>query len=33
MFQEKDPIIMACGGKDVGKSTFLRYLVNSLLNK
>lgn len=24
---------MACGGKDVGKSSFLRYLVNSLLNK
>ena len=22
---------MACGGKDVGKSTFLRYLVNVLL--
>jgi polynucleotide 5'-hydroxyl-kinase GRC3/NOL9 len=30
---EKPPVIMACGGKDVGKSTFLRYLVNSLLNK
>lgn len=26
-------IIMACGGKDVGKSTFLRYMVNSFLNK
>ena len=26
-------IAMACGGKDVGKSTLLRYLVNGLLNK
>lgn len=26
-------VIMACGGKDVGKSTFLRYMVNSFLNK
>ena len=24
-------VIMACGGKDVGKSTFLRCLLNSLL--
>lgn len=30
---DQSPIIMACGGKDVGKSTFLRYLINSLLNK
>ena len=27
------PIVMACGGKDVGKSTFLRYWINLLLNK
>jgi polynucleotide 5'-hydroxyl-kinase GRC3/NOL9 len=27
------PVTMACGGKDVGKSTLLRYLINSLLNK
>lgn len=27
------PVIMACGGKDVGKSTFLRFMLNSLLNK
>ncbi|CAF0868791.1 unnamed protein product [Brachionus calyciflorus] len=26
-------VIMPCGGKDVGKSTFLRYLMNRLLNK
>lgn len=25
--------VMVCGGKDVGKSTFLRYMVNSFLNK
>jgi polynucleotide 5'-hydroxyl-kinase GRC3/NOL9 len=31
--EENNLIIMACGGKDVGKSTFLRYFVNSLLNK
>lgn len=27
------PIIMACGGKDVGKSTLLRFTINSLLNR
>ena len=30
--RQKQEIILACGGKDVGKSTYLRYLVNSLLN-
>lgn len=27
------PIILVCGGKDVGKSTFCRFLVNCLLNR
>ena len=30
--RQKAEIVLACGGKDVGKSTYLRYLVNSLLN-
>lgn len=28
----KAPVVLICGGKDVGKSTFARYLTNSLLN-
>jgi polynucleotide 5'-kinase involved in rRNA processing len=27
------PVVLVCGGKDVGKSSFLRYLVNSLLRR
>jgi len=27
------PVVLICGGKDVGKSTFSRYLTNSLLNR
>ncbi|XP_078342508.1 uncharacterized protein LOC144628299 [Oculina patagonica] len=26
------PVVLICGGKDIGKSTFARYLTNSLLN-
>lgn len=29
----KTPVVLICGGKDVGKSTFARYLTNSLLNR
>lgn len=28
----KTPVVLICGGKDVGKSTFARYLTNSFLN-
>ncbi|KAJ7336072.1 Polynucleotide 5'-hydroxyl-kinase nol9 [Desmophyllum pertusum] len=28
----KAPVVLICGGKDIGKSTFARYLTNSLLN-
>jgi len=27
------PVILICGGKDIGKSTFARYLTNLLLNR
>lgn len=27
------PVILICGGKDIGKSTFARYLTNILLNR
>ena len=27
------PVVLICGGKDIGKSTFARYLTNSLLNR
>ena len=30
--RQKPEIILACGGKDMGKSTYLRYLTNILLN-
>ena len=33
IMSSSEPVVMACGGKDVGKSTFLRYMINSLLNK
>lgn len=29
----KAPVVLICGGKDIGKSTFARYLTNSLLNR
>lgn len=28
----KAPVVLICGGKDIGKSTFARFLTNSLLN-
>ncbi|KAI9316374.1 Pre-mRNA cleavage complex II protein Clp1-domain-containing protein [Dichotomocladium elegans] len=30
---KKNPVSVVCGAKDVGKSTFVRYFVNCLLNK
>nr|XP_006820503.1 PREDICTED: polynucleotide 5'-hydroxyl-kinase NOL9-like [Saccoglossus kowalevskii] len=27
------PVVLVCGGKNVGKSTYCRYLINSFLNK
>jgi polynucleotide 5'-kinase involved in rRNA processing len=33
IFLDESLVIMAAGGKDVGKSTFLRLTVNSLLNE
>ena len=29
----KAPVILICGGKDIGKSTFARYLTNTFLNR
>ena len=29
----KAPVILVCGGKDIGKSTFARYLTNTFLNR
>lgn len=33
LFPENNPVVSVCGGKNVGKSTLSRYLVNSALNK
>jgi hypothetical protein len=32
-FSGRPPIVCVCGGKNVGKSTYGRYLVNRLLNR
>ncbi|CAH3188431.1 unnamed protein product [Porites evermanni] len=31
--EAKAPVILICGGKDIGKSTFARYLTNTFLNR